>query len=95
MPTKYDGRPGLDWGPFVIAMIVTGVLLVMSAGVVIAAVHVSLWLLLALVATLPLAAMCFASGIGVLYAQRRQWERARSAPSMSRDRGWRSYGEEI
>lgn len=76
-------------------MIITAILLAMSAGIIVAAVYVSLWLLLALVVTIPLAAMCFASGIGVLTATRRQWESARSHPSMSDGNGWRTYGEEI
>ena len=89
---EYAGRPALDWGPFSVAMVVSVVLLAMSAGVVFAAVTLSMWALLALVVTLPLTAMCIASGIGVLLAPRRYAASAQRV-AMTEDKGWRTFGE--
>lgn len=50
------------------------------------------WYLLSWIASIPGAALCFFSGIGVLYKKRREWESARRV-SMSSDNGWRTFGE--
>ena len=85
MSTEYDGRPGRSWGPFSIGAIMT---LILLAGAVIAMIAGGYWWIAAgalLIGTL----LCGASAIGVLNAERRQWESARRVAELEgRERFW-------